>query len=59
MTVWSAPNYCYRFKNKATVCVLKENLDYEFVEFTANSHTEEIDNILNNELSEIQLKYFN
>lgn len=35
VTVWSAPNYCYRCGNVASVLKLNENLEKEFVLFNA------------------------
>lgn len=35
ITVWSAPNYCYRCGNKASIMRVKENGDYNFLVFTA------------------------
>ena len=32
-TVWSAPNYCFRFQNKASVMLVDDNLHREFVVF--------------------------
>lgn len=38
ITVWSAPNYCYRCNNVASILSLKENLEYEFKIFNAATH---------------------
>lgn len=35
VTVWSAPNYMYRTNNKASIMVLDENLNCDFIKFEA------------------------
>lgn len=46
LTIWSAPNYCYRFKNAA--CVLKIKPDsHEYVVFYESSESAAVENIIN------------
>ena len=40
VTVWSAPNYCYRCGNSAAVLALDDDLNREYKEFEAVSHPE-------------------
>lgn len=37
LTIWSAPNYCYRCNNVASVLELYENFDREIIRFNASS----------------------
>lgn len=38
VTVWSAPNYCYRSGNVASIMEIDENLDYTFKVFSASPY---------------------
>lgn len=35
VTVWSAPNYCYRCGNEACVMKIDEKNEYEFIKFSS------------------------
>lgn len=47
VTVWSAPNYCYRCGNVASVLQVKEDLDRNFEVFTAVNDSSKVPAISN------------
>jgi serine/threonine-protein phosphatase 4 catalytic subunit len=44
VTIWSAPNYCYRCNNVASILRLDENLEQKFIIFEAATHVFELNN---------------
>ena len=42
VTVWSAPNYCYRCANKASILKLGPKLEQEFVMFDVNEKSDKV-----------------
>ena len=47
LTLWSAPNYCYRCGNDAAIMELDENMKDKFIKFKAVSDTNKIKNFRN------------
>ena len=41
VTVWSAPNYCYRCNNLASFMKVDESCNYSFVTFEADEKSKE------------------
>ena len=39
--MWSAPNYCYRMNNKASIMKVGQNLEMEFIVYDASSHSKQ------------------
>ena len=52
VTVWSAPNYCYRMNNKASLLSLTENGEKEFLIFDT------VPESLNSKHYRTQMPYF-
>lgn len=44
-TVWSAPNYCFRFNNSASILLIDENLNREFVVFSEAPENARFENV--------------
>lgn len=40
ITVWSAPNYCYRMGNKAAILAIEKGCKYDFMMFNASKENE-------------------
>ncbi|ODQ66828.1 Metallo-dependent phosphatase [Nadsonia fulvescens var. elongata DSM 6958] len=47
VTVWSAPNYCYRCGNVAAILQIDDNLQRKYTVFEAKENNEEVENALN------------
>ena len=59
LTVWSAPNYCYRFGNLATVLICGEDGSRVFKFFKEAKKSKEIENCFKSEINKVEYLYFN
>ena len=41
ITVWSAPNYCYRMNNKASIMKVGQNLEDQFIVYDASKDSKQ------------------
>jgi len=54
VTLFSAPNYCYRCSNKASIMEIDENLNKNFIQFDPSIKSESSQKILNSNIKKIQ-----
>ena len=47
MTVWSAPNYCYRMNNSAAILKIDDTLESKYIVYEASQQSKKSENYTN------------